>query len=166
MLDCTEPLFASHPTRWAVNRKALQRSGASWVRVLEPEGGSVLLGTVPLFGGVPVGSIDAVVQLGKTLRAIRRPQGTQKYRPVTCSRDWKAPPRQPPKWKVIGKVGDQAAVIGCLKRHGIEGKSRLNPEAVWTIAWQIPDDWPETKIRALESELSPLICIKTEENAE
>ncbi len=95
----------SRPGRWPADLKALQRARASWVRIKEPDGASVVIGTTPLGDGADaVSPAEAVRKLGFEVRAIRRPDGVKRYVPISSSADWPPPPRVPSAWKSRGRL--------------------------------------------------------------
>ena len=152
VLECDEQLYVGRPLKWATDRKMLLRRGASWVRVTSVPFDDMLIGTAQLADGVQVGPVDAVRRLGKALRGVRRPDGADRYYPVTSSSTWEKPPRSPSRWEVVGGAGTVSQVIECLKRHGLDGKAKSAcPGEGWLVAFHVPNDWPAAKIRSLES---------------
>jgi len=131
LLDCPSPLFASTTTNWPTDQRTLRRAKASWVRV-----GTTVIGTAPLKGGSEVEPNEAVRLLGAAIRGLARPDDTQRFQPIACSADWKAPRRDGPAWTLLGSTAEPDVVASILTDHGVRPKR--GGDAVY---WNTPQGW-------------------------
>ncbi len=99
-------------------------------------------------------SEDAVRLLGSTIGHIYRPRIAQRYRPISCSKDWRPPQRDPPAWSRLGKARTLKPdeILRCLESHGLIGTiKRVASE--WSVYWITPDSWTPDHESALQSDL-------------